>query len=57
MELTDEELNVVHDVVYGEVMYGDDEIVYGDGDDARNLRSALIALTVEAKKRKMWWAQ
>jgi hypothetical protein len=57
MHLSDEELSVVHDVVYDKVMYGDDEWVYGDSADAKSLRSALIALVAEAKHRGMWWAK
>lgn len=57
MHLSDEELSVVHDIVYDKVHYGDDEWVYGDSADAKNLRSALIALVAEAKHRKMWWAR
>lgn len=57
MNLSDEELNVLYDVVYDKVMYGDDEWVYGDSKDAKNLRSALIAIVAEGRHRGMWWAR
>lgn len=56
MELTDAELDSLHGVLYDQVHYGSDEIVYGDGQEAVNLRSALEKVTNEAKRRKLWWA-
>ena len=54
IEFTDEELNEVHSVLYDEVYYGDDEVVYGDGISAVALRSALAKVEDEAKRRKLW---
>ena len=54
MILTDAELESLHSVLYDEVYYGDDEIVYGDGLEAVNLRSALKKVEDEAKRRKLW---
>lgn len=54
IELTDDELYHLHSCVYEEVMYGDDEVVYGDSDYAISLRSALDKVTNEAKQRKLW---
>lgn len=51
MNLTDEELSAIWGVVYDQVYYGDDEIVYGDGPTAVNLRSALAKLDDESKRR------
>lgn len=54
MELTNEELNIVHDVLYDEAYYGDDEIVYGNHPEAVALRTALAKVEDEAKRRKLW---
>jgi hypothetical protein len=54
MELTDAELEAVFDTLYGKVYYGDDEIVYGDGFTAVNLRSAPKKVDDEGKRRKIW---
>lgn len=54
MELTDDELSVMHATLYNAVHYGDDDIVYGDGPEAVNLRSALEKVRDEAKRRKLW---
>ena len=54
--LGDDELMHLHSCVYEEVYYGDDEVVYGDGDYAVGLRSTLAKVEDEAKKRKLWWA-
>ena len=56
MDLTNSELDALHGVLYDAVHYGDDEIVYGDGEEAVNLRSALRKVEDEAKRRKFWWA-
>lgn len=53
MDLTDEELDVVYDILYDEVYYGDDEFVYGDSPEANAARSALEKLNVEGKRRKL----
>lgn len=57
MHLSDEELNVLYDIAYDKMLCGDDEIVYGDGDEAVALRLAVSALRVEAQYRGLWWAQ
>lgn len=56
MELTDEELGALHSIVQDEAMYGDDEIVYGDGPEAVMVRLLWDKLTEEARRRKLWWA-
>ncbi len=53
MELTDDELSAIWGVIYDEVYYGDDEIVYGDGPTSVNLRSGLEKLNAEIKRRKL----
>jgi hypothetical protein len=57
MELTDEELSGLHDILFERVMYGDDEIVYGDGPEAVLARTLLEKVTDEARQRGFWWAQ
>jgi hypothetical protein len=57
MDLTDEELNELHSVLTDKVYYGDDEIVYGDGPEAVNLRSALSKVLDECIRRGFWWAK
>lgn len=56
MEFTDEELTHIHSCLCDEVYYGDDEVVYGDGDYAVGLRSALKKVDDEASRRGLWWA-
>jgi predicted ABC-class ATPase len=53
MELTNQELEVVHTTLYNAAYYGDDDIVYGDGPEAVLLRSALEKVTDEARRRKL----
>lgn len=57
MHLSDAELNILYDIAFDKMMYGDDEIVYGDGDEAVALRLAVSALRAEARNRGFWWAQ
>ena len=57
MELSDDELDMVHEVLYEEAHYGDDDTVYGDGDRSILLRQTLRKVTDEAKRRGFWWAQ
>ena len=52
MELTDDELDAVHSCLYDEAYYGDDEVVYGDGEYTINLRSALEKVWNEVHRRK-----
>lgn len=47
---SDEELDAVHSVLYDEVYYGDDEIVYTDKGDV--LRRALGKVEDEIEKRR-----
>lgn len=56
-ELTDEELSALHSILENEALYGDDEIVYGDGDDAVMLRILVRKVEDEARKRRLWWAR
>lgn len=53
MEFTDDELMAIYSVVYDEVYYGDDDVVYGDGDYAVSLRAGLEKLSAEAKRRRI----
>ena len=57
MDLTNDELDALHSCLYEEVHYGDDEVVYGDGEYAVNLRLTLRKVYDEAKRRKLWWAR
>lgn len=57
MEFSDEQLSELHGLIHEEVHYGDDEIVHGDGPQAVIYRELLNIVTVEAKRRKMWWAK
>ncbi len=54
MELTDAELSAVHNVLYDEAYYGDDEVVYGNSPRAIALRTALAKVEDEAKRRNLW---
>jgi len=54
MDLTDDELSALYDLVQNEAMYGDDDIVYGDGPQAVMIRTLLEKVTDEAKRRKLW---
>lgn len=51
MTLTDEELMAIYSAVYDEAYYGDDDVVYGNGDYAVALRKGLAKLEDEAKRR------
>ena len=55
MELTDQELEEIHSVMYDHVYYGDDSIVYGPAGDLA--RAALGRVEDEAKRRGLWWAR
>ena len=57
MNLSDEELSALHTLVQDEAMYGDDDVVYGDGPEAVMVRTLLEKVTNEAKERKLWWAR
>lgn len=57
MELTDEELDAIHSCLYDEAYYGEDDVVYGNGEYAINLKSALKKVTDEAKARGFPWAR
>lgn len=52
MELTDEELDAMHTCLYDEAYYGDDDVVYGDGEYSVNLRSALGKVEDEIEARR-----
>lgn len=54
MDLTNDELKAVHDVLYEEAYYGDDEVVYGNSPHAIALRTALAKVEDEAKRRNIW---
>lgn len=53
MDLTNAELEAIYDVIYDEAYYGDDEVVYGNGDHAVALRLALAKVEDERKRRKL----
>lgn len=53
MELTDDELVATYSCLYDEAHYGDDEVVYGDGDYSVALRSALAKVEDETKRRRL----
>lgn len=52
IEFSDEELSEIHNVLYDEAYYGDDEVVYTSKGDT--LRRALGKVEDEAKRRKLW---
>ena len=52
MDLTDEELYHLQYLVYDEVHYGDDDVVYGENEYSVALRSVLEKINAELKKRK-----
>lgn len=60
IDFTDDELMEIHSVVYDEVYYGDDEVVYKTTEEGAlihdRLHSALQKVDDEAKKRQLWWA-
>jgi hypothetical protein len=51
--LSNEELVAVYSCVYDEAYYGDDDVVYGDGDYATHLRAGLTKLDEEMTRRKL----
>ena len=53
IKLTDDELFALREVLYDYVYYGSDEIVYGDGEDARIIRSAYLKIDAEQEKRRL----
>lgn len=57
MHLSDAELNILYDLAFDRMLYGDDEWVYGESDEAKALRSAVNALSAEARNRGFWWAK
>jgi hypothetical protein len=54
VNFTNEELDAVHSCLYDEAYYGNDEVVYGNGEYAVNLRTALAKVEDEAERRKLW---
>lgn len=55
MELSDEELEELHDILDNYTMYGEDRIVYtAEGDLARAIARKVHD---EAKQRRFWWAR
>lgn len=54
MELTNDELVALYSCLYDEVYYGDDDVVYGDGEYAVALRSALKKVEDETARRKIF---
>lgn len=57
MDLTDGELSALHTLIHNEALYGDDDVVYGDGPEAVMVHTLLEKVTDEAKRRKLWWAR
>lgn len=57
MDLTDEELSELHSILEYRALYGDDEIVYGEGREAHLTRVLLGKVHDEAKERQLWWAR
>lgn len=55
MELTDVELGELHSLLFEHVLYGPDEVVYGD--DGITYRLILEKVDNEAKRRGLWWAK
>jgi hypothetical protein len=53
MDLADDELMAVYSCVHDQVYYGDEEVVYGNGDYAVALRKGLAKIEDEAKGRKL----
>lgn len=53
MDLSNDELIAICSAVYDEVHYGYDDVVYGDGDYAVNLRAGLAKLEEEIERRKL----
>lgn len=56
MDLTDEEVNAIHTVLYDEYWYGE-EYCYQDSDEAWAVGTALEKVTEECKRRGFPWAQ
>ena len=60
MGLTDDELSEVDDLIFNELLYGDDEVVYMTTKSGRRkhelLASAKEKIGREAKKRGLRWA-
>lgn len=53
MTLTDEELIELHSIIFDRALYGDSEIVYGDGPEAVLTRTILGKLRDEIKARRI----
>ncbi len=56
-EFNDEELEAMHGLILDKALYGDDEMVYGDGPEAIEIRALLTKVTKEAARRGLWWAR
>ncbi len=60
LSLTDEELDELHLLLQGELLYGDDELVYMTSENGKlqneRLTSILRKVENEAKRRGRWWA-
>lgn len=55
MELTDEELEVLHELLTEAVTYGNPGIF--DNEDAETLSAISEKARAEAKRRGFWWAR
>lgn len=61
MELTDDELSGLSDLLTEELLYGDDEVVYGTTESGAEKNKVLSSIQGkvfnEAKARGLWWAR
>lgn len=55
MELTDEEIEVLYELLTGAVVY--DNLGIFNGEDKQTLDGIYSKVRGEAKKRKFWWAR
>lgn len=51
MNFSDDELSALYAMIVDQAVYGDDEIVYGDGPEAFMIRNLLDKIAEEARRR------